>query len=254
MHLHRMDGPSEHAGSGLMVASSVDSRAGEKRHLENREVSEPTPPVYPIVHSSTQRQCKIARWDGNTDITGAKGMGVKAVAPIREVANEDRGEGEINCEEMDAHPASTTALLVQMSDVPVADPFTSIPYATSSTAGVAGAVDSALMVRIYTQAASTTATSYSQPARTLHPPPAKPAKENGTTASSSVLAITFPKTMPELAQHHVQTANTVDVSMRDVEQTRTKGVIGRSENQITVNGVAISIGKKHGENRCTSRL
>jgi hypothetical protein len=254
MHQHRMDGPSGHAGSGLRVASSVASRAGEKRRLENREVSEPTPPIHSSVQSSPQRQCKIARRDGNTDITRVKEMGVKTVAPIREIANENRGDGDINGEEMNLYPASTTALLVRMGDVPVADHFTSISYATSSAAGVAGAVDSSLMARIYTQGKSATSTSYSQPARTSHPPPAKAPQENGIAASSSVLAIPVPKMMPELAQHHVQTVNTVDVSMRDVEQTRTKCVIGRSENQTTVNGVAISTGKNHGENRCTSCL
>lgn len=256
MHRQRMSDSLKQTGSALVVASSGDGKEGEKRHWRNNDDSESTPPVPQVFLSSPQPQRKTVGRDGNVDIASAKEIEVKTGAPVRGSDQKAEDERETGDQQMNVPTASSTRLRERISNVHAADPFISIPYATSSTAGGAGTLparmDPALMVKIDPPGMSTTSNSFTQPASTLFPPFAKQPKQNGEPPSS-VPTILFPKPMPQFAPQHVQNGSTADVTIRDFERTRKKGVIGRSGNQITVNGVTILPGKGHGENQGMSR-
>jgi hypothetical protein len=256
MHRQRISDPLKQTGSALVKASSVDSKEGEERHLQKNDNPEFTRPVPQVFLSCPQPQRKTVGRDGNADIACAKEIEVKTVAPVRGSVHKVEDEAEFRDQEMNVPTTSSTRLHERISNVYAANPFISIPYATPLAAGGAGTLparmDPALMVKIDTPSLSTTSNSFSQPASTPFPP-AKQPKQNGET-TSSVPTIPFPKPMPESARQHVQNGSTGDGTARDVQPTRMKGVIGRSGNQMTVNGVTIPTGKGHGENQGMSRL
>jgi hypothetical protein len=257
MHRQRMGDPLEQTRSGLEVASSVDTNAGDKRHLENNDEFAFNRSGPQIIILSPQRQGKTIRRDYNVNIASPKGMQVETVAPVRRFLDENGGEGNIGDQEMDVPTASSTSFLGRISDIHAADPFRSIPYATSSTTGGSSSLppspNPALMVKIDTPGMPTTSNSSSQSASIPVPPPAKQPKQNGISNSSGP-SMPFPKPMAEFKRQLVQNGDTADVTMREFEQPRLKGVIGWSGNQITVNGVTILTGKGYGEQQGMSRL
>lgn len=254
-----------HAPTGLastVSISSVSSKSGEKRRLNDEDDLDPVRAADPSVlaHTSPQhRQRKIVRRDGDTDTASAQESDVKSVAAVPEVVvhEEEKEEGEISDEEMEMPPPlSKTSLLDRLSDVHVADSTTSTPHSTSSAVGGSGSLsarmDPALMARIDprgTPFASSTSNLYGQPPRAPFAPYS--AKHSMRNAKPNQPIPGFPNTTPNAPAQHPQTARVADVRMKDAEQPRMKGVVGRSGNQTTVNGVAIPTGKGHGENQRT---
>lgn len=240
-----------------VAASSVSSRAGEKRRLDTQDDLDTPRPGNPVTHAS-QRQRKIVRRDGDTDTASAKETDSKVALLVQPSVgqSEEKEEGEISDEEMDVPPpTSKTSLLDRLSDVHVADPVTSTNHTTSSAVGGSGSLsarmDPALMARIDTRGIASTSNPYAQPARApIAPQSAKQPMRNGKP-NPSMNKPPFPNSISEVLPQHVRTANVADITMKDVAQPRTKGVIGRSGNQTTVNGVAIPTGKGQGENQRT---
>lgn len=237
--------------SSLLTVSSVSSKAGDKRRLDTEDDHDTIRPVNP----SPQRQRKIVRRDGDTDTASAKEPDAKVALSAQPSAGPDdeKEEGEISDEEMDVPPpTSKTSLLDRLSDVHVADPMSASHATSSAVSGsdsLSARMDPALMARIDTRGIASTSNSYGQLARApFAPHSAKQPMRNGKP-NPSTNRPPFPNPISGVLPQHVLTANVADVTMKDVDQPRTKGVIGRSGNQTTVNGVAIPTGKGQGENQ-----
>lgn len=245
--------PAVQIGSAPSGTAGLSSgKVGEKRRLQEDVVANHSMDAASGVGSSPgDRQRKIVRRDGDTDTASAKENGAgKTVPPSADQVAEEKEEGEISDEEMEEPApsipsAGKTSLLDRIGDPlnPVASN-QSVP----STGSLSARMDPALMARIGTRGPTHgQSAGFQYPWHSARPPPrttTKPVIQPEIKASSVV--------PPPPISVGLEKTNDADVTMKDVDQPRTKGVIGRSGNQTTVNGVAIPAPKGQGESQCMS--
>lgn len=241
--------PASQAASAASGSTGpVNAKVGEKRRLPEEGIPTNSTTAVTSTGSPPDRQHKIVRRDGDVDTASAKeGAAGKAITapPVAE----EKEEGEISDEEMDQAPvpslpsASRTSLLDRIGDSVYAAPSgSSAPFAGSLSARM----NPALMSRIDTRgpAHGQSAGFHSAPYPVRLPPRAMKAVVQSKVRPSNVVSA------PTASSSKQQTNGVV--SMKEVEQPRKKGVIGRSGNQTTVNGVAIPAPKGQGEGQRTS--
>lgn len=236
--------PASQAASAASGSTGpVNAKVGDKRRLPEEGIPTNSTAAVPATGSSPDRQRKIVRRDGDVDTASAKeGVAGKAIIPPAVV--EEKEEGEISDEEMyeapvSLHPsAGKTSLLDRIGD-PVHGP--SAPSAGSLSARM----DPALMSRMDPRGPA-----HGQSAG-FHSAP-YPVRPSPRVAKAVVQSEIRPSNVvPASTASSSKGRTNGDVVMKDVERPRLKGVIGRSGNQTTVNGVTIPAPKGQGEGQRT---
>ncbi|KAJ9101784.1 hypothetical protein QFC21_003123 [Naganishia friedmannii] len=262
------------AASPQLSASGTVGRTTEKRRLEEVDdlASIAKPKNLPSKASPRERAPKVARREGDMDASSALSLRTKPPSPSPPPAilsrlamnvDDEKEEGEISDEEMQEPsppPTGRASLLERLGNAPVSG-YSSSP-AISSNNGIgslAARMDPALMARIDPRG-STDASSNRSASRVSPVVPAAVAAQaryqahvqarNSPAfgqASAISPAASIATVIPAAATSFVASSPSTTVVAE--QQPRTKGVIGRSGNMTTVNGVAISTGGGHGESQ-----
>lgn len=257
------------------IPSVTVGRPIEKRRLEEMDtLASIAKPVNSAAKPSPQERApKLARREGDMDTSSALSLHTKPPSPSPPPAilsrltmdvDDEKEEGEISDEEMQEPsppPTGKASLLERLREAP-ASAYSSSPV-TSSTSGIgslASRMGPALMARIDPRG-STDGHSNRSASRVSPVVPVAAAAQaryqahvhsrnspvfgqSSTMSPAAPVATVNPA--PTAASLLAPSSTTVAVDQRP----RTKGVVGRSGNMTTVNGVAISTGEGRGESKC----
>ncbi|KAJ9116991.1 hypothetical protein QFC22_004649 [Naganishia vaughanmartiniae] len=262
--------------SSKLNPSDPVGRMTEKRRLEEVDITPSISKPNNLPTKSPQgRAPKVARRDGDMDTSSALSLRAKPPSPSPPPAmlsrltmdvDDEKEEGEISDEEMQEPsppPTGKASLLERLRDAPVSvHPSSPAVSSTSGIGSLEARMDPALMARIDPR--TSTEGPSNRLASRVSPvvPPAVAAqaryqahvqaRSSSAFGQSSTKCPVSPSTVnPAAAASFFASSSSVPalVPVSTEQQPRTKGVIGRSGNMTTVNGVAISTSDGQGESQ-----